>query len=60
MRDEFHHLHFLKQGNHVIKKERFYWQNADKTMTLVGIGHAAVLMSENTDIVLQIFQIGME
>ena len=41
-------LAFFEAGVSCYKKERFYWQNADKTMTLVGIGHAAVLMSDNT------------
>ena len=49
MRGESHHLHFLKQGILVIKMNGFYWQNADKTLTLVGIGHATVLTSEETE-----------
>ena len=39
-------LSFFEAGHSSYKKERFYWQNADKTMTLVGIGHAHLLTNE--------------
>jgi len=39
-------LAFLEAGNTDYKDQHFYWQNADQTLTLVGIGHAAVLTSE--------------
>ena len=42
-------LAFFEAGDSCYKDERFYWQNADKTLTLVGIGHATVLTSEGTD-----------
>lgn len=42
-------LAFFEAGNSCYKDKRFYWQNADKTMTLVGIGHAKVLTSEGAD-----------
>ena len=41
-------LAFFEAGDSCYKNERFYWQNADKTLTLVGIGHATVLTSEGT------------
>ncbi|MFJ7936348.1 isochorismate synthase MenF [Sporosarcina sp. NPDC096371] len=42
-------LAFFEAGESCYKDKRFYWQNADKTMTLVGIGHATVITSEGTD-----------
>lgn len=39
-------LSFFEAGYSTYKNERFYWQNADKTMTLVGIGHAHLLLNE--------------
>lgn len=42
-------LLFFEAGYSTYKHERFYWQNADKTMTLVGIGHAYILMNEKTN-----------
>lgn len=39
-------LLFFEAGHSTYNHERFYWQNADKTMTLVGIGHAHILMNE--------------
>ena len=42
-------LAFFEAGDSCYKDERFYWQNADKTLTLVGIGHATVLTSDGTD-----------
>ncbi|WP_318617678.1 isochorismate synthase [Sporosarcina sp. YIM B06819] len=42
-------LAFFEAGDSCYKDKRFYWQNADKTMTLVGIGHATVLTSEGVN-----------
>lgn len=42
-------LAFFEAGDSCYKDKRFYWQNADKTMTLVGIGHAKELTSDSTD-----------
>lgn len=42
-------LLFFEAGESCYKDKRFYWQNADKTMTLVGIGHAKVLTSDDGD-----------
>jgi len=42
-------LAFFEAGDSCYKNERFYWQNADKTLTLVGIGHATLLTSDATD-----------
>ncbi len=42
-------LAFFEAANAEYKDHRFYWQNADKTLTLVGIGHAAVLTSNSKD-----------
>lgn len=42
-------LAFLEAGNTYYKDEHFYWQNANQTLTLVGIGHAKVLTSEGND-----------
>ncbi|NYF25528.1 isochorismate synthase MenF [Sporosarcina sp. JAI121] len=42
-------LAFFEAGDSCYKDERFYWQNADKTLTLVGIGHATVLTSEGAE-----------
>lgn len=42
-------LSFFEAGASLYKDKRFYWQNADKTMTLVGIGHAYTLMSDKKD-----------
>ncbi|MFC5602349.1 isochorismate synthase [Sporosarcina koreensis] len=36
-------LSFFEAGASQYKDKRFYWQNADKTLTLVGIGHAYTL-----------------
>ncbi|CAM3249559.1 isochorismate synthase [Filibacter tadaridae] len=40
-------LAFFEAGNSCYIDERFYWQNADKTLTLVGLGHATILESES-------------
>lgn len=37
---------FFEAGFQKYKEERFYWQNADQTLTLVGIGHAVTLTSD--------------
>ncbi|MBE1555466.1 isochorismate synthase [Sporosarcina limicola] len=42
-------LAFFEAGDSSYKDERFYWQNADKTLTLVGIGHATVLTSNSVN-----------
>ena len=42
-------LAFLEAGNTCYKDQHFYWQNADQTLTLVGIGHAYVLTSEGKE-----------
>lgn len=39
-------LAFFEAGDSGYPEERFYWQNADKTLTLVGVGHATVLTSD--------------
>jgi len=42
-------LSFFEAGASQYKDKRFYWQNADKTLTLVGIGHAYALANGKTD-----------
>lgn len=42
-------LSFFEAGASQYKDKRFYWQNADKTLTLVGIGHAYTLANGKTD-----------
>lgn len=42
-------LSFFEAGDLGYNEERFYWQNADKTLTFVGIGHATVLTSEGVE-----------
>lgn len=42
-------LAFFEAGDSCYKEKRFYWQNADKTMMLVGIGHATVLTSDSAE-----------
>ncbi len=42
-------LSFFEAGASQYKDKRFYWQNADKTLTLVGIGHAYILANGKTD-----------
>lgn len=42
-------LSFFEAGDLGYGEERFYWQNADKTLTFVGIGHATVLTSEGSE-----------
>ncbi|MFD1928535.1 isochorismate synthase MenF [Sporosarcina siberiensis] len=42
-------LLFFQAGEANYSNERFYWQNADNTLTLAGIGHATVLSNENAD-----------
>ncbi len=36
-------LSFFEAGSSLAHAERFFWENASKTMTLVGIGHALTL-----------------
>ncbi|BAQ08485.1 menaquinone-specific isochorismate synthase [Bacillus sp. OxB-1] len=40
-------LAFFEAGDSCYKNERFFWQNANKTLTLVGIGHATVLTTDH-------------
>ena len=42
-------LSFFEAGTSNQKTERFFWENASKTMTLVGIGHALTLIDESGD-----------
>ena len=49
-------LAFLEAGNVKYKDKHFYWQNADQTLTLVGIGHAKVLSSEGRTTASQIIE----
>lgn len=42
-------LAFLEAGNTYYKEQHFYWQNANQTLTLVGIGYAEVLTSKGND-----------
>lgn len=42
-------MSFYEAGASFCKDEYFYWQNANQTMTLVGIGHAYVLQSEGEE-----------
>ncbi|GLC88129.1 isochorismate synthase [Lysinibacillus piscis] len=41
-------LAFYTAGEKRYKGERFYWQNREKTMTLVGLGHAYTIQSETS------------
>ncbi|MGE7928103.1 isochorismate synthase [Lysinibacillus xylanilyticus] len=38
-------LAFYAAGEELYKGERFYWQNREKTMTLVGLGHAYTIQN---------------
>lgn len=40
---------FLEAGHADFTGEHFYWQNANQTLTLVGLGHAKVLMSDGDE-----------
>lgn len=42
-------LAFLKAGEDKYTKNHFYWQNANQTLTLVGLGYAKVLKSDRQD-----------
>lgn len=42
-------LSFFEAGASLYRDKRFYWQNADKTLTLVGVGHAYILANSKTD-----------
>ncbi|MCG3087585.1 isochorismate synthase [Sporosarcina cyprini] len=41
-------LTFFESGSADYKNERFYWQNAEASKTLVGLGHAYVISSESS------------
>lgn len=38
-------LAFFAAGEHAYKGKRFYWQNREKTFTLVGLGHAYTIQN---------------
>ncbi|TAA69807.1 isochorismate synthase [Planococcus salinarum] len=40
-------LAFFEAGEKTYKGKRFFWQNPEKTFTLVGLGHAHVLSAKN-------------
>lgn len=42
-------LAFLNAGQAAYSQQHFYWQNANQTLTIVGLGHAEVLTSEEAD-----------
>src|SRR5690606_25174659 len=42
-------LAFFEASPSLYRDQRFFWQNADKTLTLVGVGRAAALESEDAD-----------
>lgn len=42
-------LAFLKAGESMYANNHFYWQNANQTLTIVGVGQAKVLTSEQED-----------
>ncbi len=42
-------LAFLEAGNARYPSECFYWKNADRTLTLVGVGHATVLSNQEAE-----------
>lgn len=42
-------LAFFEAGQNDYEEQLFYWQNANQTLTLVGIGHAAVLTSDSVE-----------
>jgi len=42
-------LAFFEAGQSCYAEELFYWQNANQTLTLVGIGHANVLTSDKNE-----------
>lgn len=42
-------LAFLEAGHLKYSNEHFYWQNANQTLTFVGLGHAQVLSSEEDE-----------
>ncbi|QTD42669.1 isochorismate synthase MenF [Sporosarcina sp. Te-1] len=41
-------LSFFESGSADYKNKRFYWQNADRSMTLVGLGHAHIITSQDS------------
>lgn len=42
-------LAFLNAGQADYAQQHFYWQNANQTLTIVGLGHAEVLKSEQSE-----------
>ncbi|QUW23219.1 isochorismate synthase [Sporosarcina sp. Marseille-Q4063] len=42
-------LSFLEAGSSDYKEKHFYWQNADRTLTIVGLGHAKIITSNEYD-----------
>ena len=40
-------LAFFAAGEHAYKGKRFYWQNREKTFTLVGLGHAYTIKNNS-------------
>ena len=42
-------LSFFEAGEDDYSGERFFWQNAEKTMTIVGIGHAHIIKGEGEE-----------
>ncbi|WP_210467819.1 isochorismate synthase MenF [Sporosarcina sp. 6E9] len=42
-------LSFLEAGSADHKEKHFYWQNANRTLTIVGLGHAKVITSAEDD-----------
>lgn len=42
-------LAFFAAGDPDYSQERFYWENANKTLTLVGLGHAITLTSQQKE-----------
>ena len=42
-------LSFLEAGNSDYREKHFYWQNANRTLSIVGLGHAEVITSTEDD-----------
>lgn len=42
-------LAFLNAGQADYSQQHFYWQNANQTLTIVGLGHAEVLTSDQSE-----------
>lgn len=47
---------FFEAGEKLYKGQRFFWQNREKTRTIVGLGHALVLKAQGSDRIEQIQQ----